>query len=52
MLCGSGKSKSRLAKGAGAEPGRQMRDENVRAAAAQTTFPSKKCQKLTASGDL
>ena len=28
MICGSGESKSRLAKAAGAEPARQMRDEN------------------------
>ena len=28
MICGSGGSKSRLAKAAGAEPAGQMRDEN------------------------
>ena len=28
MICGSGRSKSRLAKAAGAEPSAQMRDEN------------------------
>ena len=30
MICGSGGSKSRLAKAAGAEPSSQMRDEKVR----------------------
>ena len=29
MICGSGESKSRLAKAAGAEPSGQMRDEKV-----------------------
>ena len=31
MICGSGGSKSRLAKAAGAEPAGQMRDEKVHA---------------------
>ena len=31
MICGSGGSKSRLAKAAGAEPAGQMRDEKLRA---------------------
>ena len=31
MICGSGGSKSRLAKAAGAEPSGQMRDEKVHA---------------------
>ena len=33
MICGSGGSKSRLAKAAGAEPSGQMRDEKFRCAA-------------------
>ena len=38
MRCGSGRSKSRLAKAAGAEPAGQMRDEKLHAVAAQSTF--------------
>ena len=41
MICGSGGSKSRLAKAAGAEPGGQMRDENLHAVVAQSTFGKK-----------
>ena len=40
MICGSGGSKSRLAKAAGAEPAGQMRDENLHAVVARSTFPS------------
>ena len=40
MICGSGGSKSRLAKAAGAEPAGQMRDEKLRAIVARSTFPS------------
>ena len=40
IICGSGWSKSRLAKAAGAEPSGQMRDENLHAVAARSTFPS------------
>ena len=40
MICGSGGSKSRLAKATGAEPAGQMRDEKVHAAVAWSTFPS------------
>ena len=40
MICGSGGSKSRLLKAAGAEPSGQMRDENLHAAVARSTFPS------------
>ena len=40
MICGSGGSKSRLAKAAGAEPAGQMRDEKLHAVVAQSTFPS------------
>ena len=43
MICGSGGSKSRLAKAAGAEPAGQMRDEKVHAVVARSTFPSQKC---------
>ena len=40
MICGSGGSKSRLAKAAGAEPAGQRRDEKVHAVVARSTFPS------------
>ena len=40
MIWGSGGSKSRLAKAAGAEPAGQMRDENLHAVVARSTFPS------------
>ena len=40
MICGSGGSKSRLAKAAGAEPAGQMRDEKVHAVVARSTFGS------------
>ena len=38
MFCGSGGSKSRLAKAAGAEASGQMRDEKVHTVVAQSTF--------------
>ena len=38
LLCGSGGSKSRLAKAAGAEPAGQMRNEKAHAVAARSTF--------------
>ena len=38
MICFSGGSKSRLAKAAGAEPAGQMRDENLHAVVARSTF--------------
>ena len=44
MICGSGGSKSRLAKAAGAEPAGQMRDEKLRAVVAQSTFRSQNVQ--------
>ena len=44
MICGSGGSKSRLAKAAGADPAGQMRDEKVHAAVARSTFPSQNVQ--------
>jgi len=40
MICGSGGSKSRLAKAAGAEPVGQRRDEKLHAVVARSTFPS------------
>ena len=40
MICGSGGSKSRLAKAAGAEPAGQMRDEKLRAVVTRNTFAS------------
>ena len=43
MICGSGGSKSRLAKAAGAEPSGRMRDEKVHAVVAQSTFRSPEC---------
>ena len=47
MICGSGGSKSRLAKAAGAEPAGQMRDEKLHAVVARSTFQSQKCKELT-----
>ena len=44
MICGSGGSKSRLAKAAGAEPSGQMRDEKLHAVVARSTFPSQNAQ--------
>ena len=44
MICGSGGSKSRLAKAAGAEPAGQRRDEKVHAVVARSTFPSENVQ--------
>ena len=48
MVCGSGGSKSRLAKAAGAEPAGQMRDEKLRAVVARSTFPSQNVQNTSA----
>ena len=42
--CGSGGSKSRLAKAAGAEPAGQTRDEKLHAVVARSTFPSQNVQ--------
>ena len=47
MICGSGGSKSRLAKAAGAEPG-QMRDKKLHAVVARSTFPSQNVQSTSA----
>ena len=38
VFCGSGRSKSRLAKAAGAEVAGQMRDEKLHAVVARSTF--------------
>ena len=54
MICGSGGSKSRLAKAAGAEPAGHRSDEKLHAVVARSTFPSellevamsKKCTRL------
>ena len=52
MIWGSGGSKSRLAKAAGAEPAGQMRDEKVHAVVARSTFPSQNVQNTLSSGPL
>ena len=44
MIWGSGGSKSRLAKAAGAEPSGQMRGEKLHAVVARSTFPSQNVQ--------
>ena len=44
IICGSGGSKSRLAKAAGAEPAGQMRDEKLHAVVLRSTFPSQNVQ--------
>ena len=44
MICGSGGSKSRLAKVAGAEPAGQMGDEKLHAVVARSTFSSQNVQ--------
>ena len=49
MIWGSGGSKSKLAKAAGAEPVGQMRDEKLHAVVARSTFPSQNVQSTTCS---
>jgi len=44
MICGSGGSKSRLAKASGAEPSGQMRNGTLHAVVARSTFPSQNVQ--------
>ena len=44
MICGSGGSKSRLAKAAGAEPAGQMSDEKLHAVVARSTSRSQNVQ--------
>ena len=48
MICGSGGSKSRLAKAAGTEPCGQMRDEKLHAIVARSTFLSQNVQNTAA----
>ena len=48
LIWGSGESKSRLAKAAGAEPAGQMRDEKLHAVVAQSTFRSQNVQNTSA----
>ena len=50
MICGSGGSKRRPVKAAGAEPCCQMRDEKLHVVVARSTFPSKNVQFTSASG--
>ena len=47
LICGSGGSKSRLAKAAGAEPSGEMRNEKVHAVVARSTFRSQNAPHLT-----
>ena len=49
MICGSGGSKSRLAKAAGAEPFGQMRDDKLHAVVARRTFRSQNVQSTPGS---
>ena len=49
MICGSGWSKSRLAKAAGAEPSGQIRDEKLHAVVARSTFGSQNVQSTPGS---
>ena len=49
MICGSGGSKSRLAKAAGAEPAGQMSDEKLHAVVARSRFPSQNVQNTLVS---
>ena len=51
MICGSGGSKSRLAKAAGAEPSGQIRDEKMHAAVARSIFRSQNVQSTRAFGN-
>ena len=49
MICGSGGSKSRLAKAAGAEPCGQMRDEKLHAVVTRSTLISQNVQNTPTS---
>ena len=49
MICGSGGSKRRLAKAAGAEPAGHRSDEKLHAVVARSTFPSQKVQNTRGS---
>ena len=50
MFCGSGGSINRLAKAAGAEPAREMKDEKAHSVVARSTFGSQNVQITTRSG--
>ena len=52
MICGSGGSKSRLVKAAGAELAGHMKDEKLHAVVAQSTFRSENVQNHTMFGPL
>ena len=52
MIWGSGGSKSRLAKAAGAEPAGQMSDEKLHAVVARSTFRSENVQNTHPVGPL
>ena len=52
MIWGSGGSKSRLAKAAGAEPAGQMRDEQLHAVGGAEHISKSKCTKHTILGPL
>ena len=52
MICGSGGSKSRLAKAAGAEPAGQMRDEKLHAVVARSAFWSQNVQSTPGSDNI
>ena len=49
VFCGSGGSKGRLAKAAGAEVAGQRRHEKLHAVVARSTFSSQKCQNTSVS---
>ena len=49
MICGSGGSKSRLAKAAGAETSDQMRDEKLHAVVARSTLRGQNVQSTPGS---
>ena len=50
MICGSGGSKSRLAKAAGAEPAGHRSDEKLHAVVARSTFLSQESKVLKTGG--
>ena len=52
MTCGSGGSKSRLAKAAGAEPAGQLRDEKLARRCGAKHISKSKCTKHTILGPL
>ena len=52
MICGSGGSKNRLAKAAGAEPSGQMRNEKLHAVALANHMSKSRCTKHTMLGPL